>query len=162
MLNVPSSFSVPAEPKVEPKPPAVVVFAPNKTVVVVVGPVDIRLPDTMPANPEGEEGEQIQPPLLTETEADDDDDNDADDDDDALLPLKPPFPFPLNALLPDGVVGVVPPLLREGFVVVDKAPIPLPILPLVPWDEPMLEFKPDVEPFRPATFVQSHVNVLLV
>lgn len=110
---MPSSFIVPAEPNVAPKPPAVVVLAPNKTVVVVVGPVDIRLPDTMPANPEGD-GEQIQPPLppLPTPFV-------AVADDDALLPLKPPFPFPLNALLPGGVVGVVPPLLRVGFVVVE-------------------------------------------
>lgn len=89
----------------EPKPPAVVVLAPNKTVVVVVGPVDIRLPATMPANPEA--GAQIQPPLPPVAAAE------------ALLPLKPPFPFPL----PAGVVGVVPPappLLRfVGFVVVE-------------------------------------------
>lgn len=108
---------MPAEPKVEPKPPAVVVLAPSKTVVVVVGPVDIRLPDTMPANPEEDADAHIQPPLLAAVA--DDDDVDDDDDDDALLPLKPPFPFPLNALLPDGVVGVVPPLLRVGFVVVE-------------------------------------------
>lgn len=111
----------------------------------------MRLPDTIPANPEGEEGEQIQPPLLAVLDEDD-------DDDDALLPLKPPFPFPLNALLPDGVVGVVPPLLRVGFVVVEYEP-PLPV-PTPPWDEPMFEFKPDVEALRPAPFVQSHVKVL--
>lgn len=83
-----------------------VVLAPSSTVVVVVGPVDIRLPVTKPANPF--EGEQMQPPfMLAALEPA------------AMLPLKPLFPFPVK---PDGVVGVVlppAPPLRVGFIVVE-------------------------------------------
>lgn len=119
-------------PRLEPAPPAVV-LAPSSTVVVVVGPVDIRLPPaTMPASvpellPEMLPPGQTQAPLLFKTPA--------------PLPLLPALPaaeLPLFPFPPAGVVGVVPPLLRVGFTVVEYAPplaTPSPVAaePLLPF-----------------------------
>lgn len=110
LLRVPSSLRVAPEPRLEPAPPAVV-LAPSSTVVVVVGPVDIRLPPaTMPASvpellPEMPPPGQTQTPLLLRTPA--------------PLPPLPAAELPLFPFPPAGVVGVVPPLLRVGFTVVE-------------------------------------------
>jgi len=148
LLRVPSSLRVAPELRLEPAAPAVV-LAPRSTVVVVVGPVDIKLPPaTMPARvaelappavppkPAAARAElpHTQGPLLLMMPR--------------LMPLAlaelPLFPFP-----PDGVVGVVPPLLRVGFTVVEYAP-PLPtVKPLA------------AEPLLPFPIAQSQVCVLL-
>lgn len=112
LLSVPSSFSVAAWPSVDPPAPPTVVLAPNSTVVVVVGPVDMRLPPaTMPASVP-ELAPPPLPPLPAQMQA-------------PALPEPAPAPLPAFAALPlfpfppAGVVGVVPPLLRVGFTVVE-------------------------------------------
>lgn len=120
LLSVPSSFRVAPcpNPSVEPPAPPAVVLAPSSTVVVVVGPVDMRLPPaTMPASvpelaplplpPLPAQMQEAPPPELPELPA---------------PPLPPPLPLaalPLFPFPPAGVVGVVPPLLRVGFTVVE-------------------------------------------
>lgn len=122
LLSVPSSFKVAAPI------PAAVVLAPRSTVVVVVGPVDIRPPlptmlarvpppllpelDPVPVDrampPAQMQAPPFTPPPLPFEPPTEPPDEVADE------PLPFPFPFP-----PDGVVGVVPPFGRVGLTVVE-------------------------------------------